>query len=173
MSTTPNLHDFSVPVFDALLDTLARLLERGSAHATARKFDPAVLLQARLFPDMFPLVRQVQIASDSAKFGVARLAGIEAPRFEDNESSFEDLIDRLARTRAFIQGVSRSALEGSAQRRIEVPGRVTRVFDGQTFLTRWAMPNCHFHVVTVYNILRHNGVEIGKMDFLGEVPQLA
>lgn len=170
----PALYDVSVPVFDALLGNLSTLLERGAAHAAAKGYDPQALLQARLYPDMFPLVRQVQIACDAAKFGVARIAGVEAPRYDDAERTFDELRARIDKTRAFIRSVPRDRIDGAESRRIEVPVRQqTYAFDAQTFLTRWAMPNFHFHLVTAYDLLRHNGVEIGKRDYLGEVPQLA
>lgn len=169
-----NLYDVCVPVFDAMLDNLATLLERGAALAEARGFEPAALLGSRLSPDMFPLTRQVQIACDAAKLACARLAGVEAPKHADDETSFEALAARIASTRAFIASVPREKFEGAAERRIEVPTRAqTYAFDGQTFLARWAMPNFYFHVVTAYNLLRHNGVEIGKRDYLGTVPQLS
>lgn len=169
----PALYDISVPVFDAMLGNLSTLLERGAAHATARNFDPQALLDARLSPDMFALTRQVQICCDAAKFGVARLAGVEAPKFDDSERTFEELRGRIEKTRTFIRSVPRAALDGAESRRVEVPVRTqTYAFDGTTFLMRWALPNFYFHLVTAYDLLRHNGVEIGKRDYLGTVPQL-
>ena len=167
------LYDISVPVFDALLGNLSTLLDKAAAHAAARPFDPSVLLQARLAPDMFPLVRQVQIACDAAKFGVARLTGADAPAFADDEASIEQLKARIAATRAFIASVPRERFEGAETRRVEVPTRAqTYAFTGRDFLLRWAMPNFYFHMVTTYDILRHNGVELGKRDYLGTVPTL-
>ena len=169
----PALYDISVPVFDAMLGNLATLLKQGAAHAAARNFDPQALLDARLFPDMFALTRQVQIACDAAKGGVARIAGIEAPKFEDNERTFDDLFARIEKTQVFIRGVPRERFEGADTRRVEVPVRQqTYAFDAQTFLMRWALPNFYFHLVTAYDLLRHNGVEVGKRDYLGTVPQL-
>ena len=169
----PALYDISVPVFDAMLGNLSTLLERGAAHAAARHFDPQALLDARLSPDMFALTGQVQIACDAAKFGVARLAGVEAPKFDDSERTFEDLRGRIEKTRTFIRSVPRAALDGAESRRVEVPVRTqTYAFDGQTFRMRWAFPNFYFHLVTAYDLLRHNGVEVGKRDYLGTVPQL-
>ncbi len=166
-----SFYDISVPVFDAMLGNLSTLLERGAAHAAAKNFPPDALLKARLFPDMFELVRQVQIASDAAKFGVARIAGVEAPKFEDSEVSFDDLRARIEKTRAFIRSVPREQIDGAESRRVEVPVRTqVYAFDAQTFLERWALPNFYFHLVTAYNLLRHNGVEIGKRDYLGQVP---
>lgn len=168
-----NLHDASVPVFDAMLENLSTLLDKAAAHAAAKNFDPAVLLQSRLAPDMFPLTRQVQIAADAAKFGIARLAGVDAPKFEDDETTIDALKARIEKTRAFIASVPRERFEGAEARRVEVPTRAqTYSFDGRTFLFQWAMPNFYFHVVTTYNLLRHNGVEIGKRDYLGQVPSL-
>ena len=168
-----SLQDTAVPVFDSMLRNLSTLLDKAVAHAAARGSEASVLLQSRLAPDMFPLVRQVQIATDAAKFGVARLTGVEAPRFADDETTFEQLKARIEKTRAFVAGVPRQAFEGAETRRVEVPTRTsTYAFDGRTFLLHWAMPNFYFHVVTAYDILRHNGVEIGKRDYLGPVPTL-
>jgi uncharacterized protein len=169
----PSLHDTAVPVFDSMLKNLSTLLDKAVAHAQAKGYEPAVLLQSRLAPDMFPLARQVQIATDAAKFGVARLTGVEAPKFADDETTFEQLRARIDKTRAFVTGVPRDAFEGAEARRVEVPTRTaTYAFDGRTFLLHWAMPNFYFHVVTAYDILRHNGVEVGKRDYLGPVPTL-
>jgi hypothetical protein len=168
-----NLHDASVPVFDAMLANLSTLLDKAAMHAAAKKFDPAVLLQSRLAPDMFPLTRQVQIAADAAKLGIARLAAVDAPKYEDDETTIEALKARIEKTRAFIASVPRERFEGAESRRVEVPTRAqTYAFDGRTFLFHWAMPNFYFHVMTSYNLLRHNGVEIGKRDYLGQVPSL-
>ena len=170
---TASLHDTVVPVFDSMLKNLSALLDKAVAHAASKGYDASVLLQSRLAPDMFPLVRQVQIATDAAKFGVARLTGVEAPKFADDESTVEQLKARIEKTRAFVAGVPREAFEGAETRRVEVPTRATTyAFDGRTFLLQWAMPNFYFHVVTAYGILRHNGVDIGKRDYLGPVPTL-
>jgi len=163
-----SMHAFSVEVFANTLGNLSRILEKGLAHATQRKFDPAVLLASRLAPDMLPLTRQVQIACDIAKNSVARLAAQEPPRFEDSETSIEQLRTRIARTIDYLKSVPASALEGSETRDIKVPaGERTLEFKGLDFLQRWAIPNVFFHVTTAYAILRHNGVELGKRDFLG------
>jgi len=163
-----SVHALSVEVFASTLGNLSAILEKGLAHATARKFDPGILVSSRLAPDMFPLSRQVQIAGDIAKNSVARLAGLEPPRFEDNEKTIEELRARLARTIDYLKGVPAKALEGSEDRDIKVPaGERTLEFKGLAFLQRWAIPNVFFHVTTAYNILRHNGVDIGKRDFLG------
>jgi len=161
------MHALSVEVFSHTLGNLALILEKAGANAAQRKFDTGVLLGARLAPDMLPLTRQVQIASDIAKNSVARLAGQEPPRFEDNESSIEQLRARIARTIAFLKSVPASALEGSETRTVKVPlEERTLEFTGVDFLQRWAIPNVFFHVVTAYDILRHNGVDLGKRDYL-------
>jgi hypothetical protein len=163
-----SMHALSVDVFANTLGNLSSILEKGLAHATQRKFEPAVLLAARLAPDMHPLTRQVQIACDIAKNSVARLAAQEPPRFEDNETSFEQLRVRIARVIDYLKSVPAAALEGSETRDIRVPtGQRAYEFKGLEFLQRWAIPNVFFHVTTAYAILRHNGVEIGKHDFLG------
>jgi uncharacterized protein len=157
----------SAEVFTNTLGNLASILEKAAANAAQRKFDPAVLLGARLAPDMLPLTRQIQIACDIAKNSVARLAAQEPPRFEDNETTIEQLRARLARTIDFLKSVPASAFEGAETREIRVPvGERTLEFRGLDFLQRWAIPNVFFHVVTAYDILRHNGVELGKRDFL-------
>jgi hypothetical protein len=162
-----SVHAVSVDLLANSLSNLSHLLDKGHAHAVARKYDPALLLAARLTPDMLPLTRQVQIASDGSKFGVARLAGVEAPKFEDTEQTFEELRARLARTIDFIKGVPASSLEGSEDRIIKVPARDrTLEFKGLDYLVRWVIPNALFHVTTAYAILRQSGVEIGKTDFL-------
>lgn len=162
-----SVHAVSVDLLANVLANLSHVLEKGHAHAVARKFDPAVLLAARLAPDMLPLTRQVQIASDMSKFGVARLAGIEAPKFEDKEQTFEELRARIARTIDFVKGAPAGALEGSEDRTIKVPLRDrTLEFRGLDYLVRWVIPNVFFHVTTAYAILRHNGVDVGKNDFL-------
>ena len=162
-----SVHAVSVDLLANMLANLSHVLEKGHGHAVARKFDPAVLLAARLAPDMFPLTRQVQIASDMSKYGVARLAGVEAPKFEDKEQTFEELRARIARTIDFVKGVPAAALEGSEDRVIKVPLRDrTLEFKGLDYLVRWVVPNAFFHITTAYTILRHNGVEVGKNDFL-------
>ncbi len=162
-----SVHAVSVDLLANALANLSHVLEKGHSHAIARKYDPAVLLGARLAPDMLPLTRQVQIASDMSKFGVSRLAGVEAPKFEDKEQTFEELRARIARTIDFIKGVPASALEGKEDQKIKVPLRDrTLEFNGLEYLVRWVIPNAFFHITTAYAILRHNGVELGKNDFL-------
>ena len=159
----------SVDIFTQVLGNLSAILEKGVAHAAAKKFDPGVLVASRLAPDMLPLAKQVQIACDIAKNGAARLAGLEAPRFEDNEKTIEELRARIARTVDYLKGVPASALEGSEERAIRVPAGPDKFLDfkGLDFIQRWAIPNVFFHITTAYAILRHNGVDIGKRDFLG------
>ncbi|MBV8145154.1 MAG: DUF1993 domain-containing protein [Gammaproteobacteria bacterium] len=162
-----SMHALSVELFTNALGNLALILDKAAANAAQRKFDPAVLLAARLAPDMLPFTRQIQIAGDIAKNSVARLAGLEPPRFEDNETTIEQLRARLARTVDFLKSVPASALEGSDERDVKVPlGERTIEFRGLDYLQRWAIPNVFFHVVTAYDILRHNGVDLGKRDFL-------
>jgi hypothetical protein len=169
----PSMHALSVEVFANILDNLSRVLEKGAASAANRKFDPVVLLNARLAPDMLPLTRQVQIACDIAKNSVARLAAQQPPRFEDTETTIKQLRARLARGIDYMRSVPVSALEGAETRDIALPsGERTLQFKGLDFMQRWAIPNVFFHVVTAYDILRHNGVEIGKRDFLGSAGEM-
>jgi hypothetical protein len=163
-----SVHAMSVDVITLTLGNLAAILEKGQAHALARKFDPAVLVNARIAPDMFPLSKQVQIASDTAKGGAARLAGLEPPRFEDTETTFEELKARVSKTVDYVKGVPVSAFEGAEDRDIKIQaGPRTLEFKGLDYLQRWVLPNLFFHVTVAYAILRHNGVEVGKRDFLG------
>jgi hypothetical protein len=163
-----SMHAFSVELFSNALGNLSWILEKGAASAASRKIEPAVLLAARLAPDMLPLTRQIQIAADIAKSSVARLAGQEPPRYEDNETTIEQLRARLARTIDFLKSVPASAFEGAETRDIKLPaGERTLEFKGLAFLQTWAIPNVFFHVTTAYNILRHNGVDLGKRDFIG------
>jgi hypothetical protein len=162
--------DASILPLTRTLTNLAAVLAKGQADAEARGIDPAVLLQSRLYPDMFPLVRQVQIASDIARRGVARLAGSEPPAVEDTETSFPELITRLEQAIAYIRSVAAEQLIGTEEREVTVPiGRgQTITMGGWPFLSIFVLPNVYFHVTTAYNILRHNGVVLGKRDFLGD-----
>ena len=165
---TISMYEASVPRFANMLRNLDAILAKAQAHATAKKIEPTVLLTARLFPDMFPLLKQVQIATDHAKGAVARLAGAEVPKFEDTEQSFEELRARLAKTIAFVESFVAAQIDGSEERQIELKaGGRELSFKGMTYLLGYALPNFHFHLVTAYNILRHNGVEIGKRDYIG------
>lgn len=163
-----SMHAMSVGQFTPMLANLATLLDKGAASAGARKFDTAVLAGARLAPDMLPLTRQVQLASDFAKNSTARLAGLDPPRFEDNEATFEELQARIRRTLEFLASVPPTALDGAEDREITLPLRDRKLeMQGLAFLQKWALPNFYFHVVTAYAILRHNGVDVGKVDYLG------
>jgi uncharacterized protein len=162
------MYQASVPVFVRALNNLAALLEKAAAHAEAKKIDPAVLMSTRLFPDMLPLARQVQIASDSAKGGAARLAGSEPPKYEDNEKSFPELIARLRNTVAYLESIKPEQIDGCEDRTVSWKTQTTtRTMQGMPYLLSHVTPNVYFHVTTAYAILRHCGVEVGKQDFLG------
>ena len=163
-----SMYQASAPRFVNILKNLSTMLDKAQAHAEAKKIDPAALTTYRLFPDMFPLTRQVQIACDSAKGAVARLAGVEIPKHEDVEQTLVDLKARIAKTIAFIETIKPAQLDGTEDKEIvlKLGGKET-AFKGMQFLLGHAVPNFYFHVTTVYNILRHNGVEIGKKDFIG------
>jgi hypothetical protein len=167
---TLSLHTASVPVFTQLLGGLSDVLAKAAAHAAERKIEPDALLQSRLFPDMFPLLRQVQIACDFAKSVSARLAGAEVPAWEDSEKTFDELQARIRRTLDFIAGLDAAAFEGAATREIVLrPGTPKeRRLDGQAYLLAYGLPQFFFHVTTSYALLRHGGVEIGKRDFMGK-----
>lgn len=163
------MYSASVPVFKQLLQSLHALLCKAEAHALSAKLDPSTLLQARLFPDMYPLTRQIQIATDFAKGVTARLADREVPAFEDSEQSFEELKARITKTVAFIESVPPSAIEGSEAREIITrPGTPKeKHFTGENYLLHYGIPQFFFHVTTAYAILRSQGVAIGKLDFMG------
>ena len=163
-----SMYEASAPRFISMLRNLDAILAKAQSHAVAKKIDPSVLLNSRLFPDMFPLIRQVQITTDHAKGAVARLAGVEVPKFEDTEQSFEDIRARLAKTIAFVESFNAEKIDGSEDREISLKvGGQDMTFKGMAYLIGFAMPNFYFHLVTAYNILRHNGVEIGKRDYMG------
>lgn len=168
MSAALSMYQASVPVFLRALQTLRHVLAKGEAHAREQGYEPAVLLQSRLYPDMLPLVRQVQIATDTAKFAVARLAGVESPRFEDVETTFDELQARLEAVSAYLRTFDESALEGSEERTVTLSTRTRGelAFDGRGYLLGFAVPNLFFHVAAAYAILRHNGVPLGKSDYL-------
>ena len=161
-----------IPVVEVGLNVLSALLDKGEAYAEVKRIDPAVLLNTRLFPDMFPFVRQVQAACDQAKNGGARLAGLEPPRYPDDEKTIAELKARIARTIAFIRSLDAGKIDASADREITLPlgGSKTGQMKGADYLNYFALPNFHFHLTTAYDILRHCGVEIGKFDFLGKMP---
>ena len=163
-----SMYAASVPVFTQILNSLAAIIDKAETHASDKNIDPAALLQARLYPDMFPFVRQVQVATDFAKGCSARLAGVEVPRYDDTETSFAELRERIARTVAFINDLPRDAIEASAERDIVTgSGAKVREFKGQDYLVHYAMAHFYFHATTAYGLLRHNGVEVGKKDFIG------
>lgn len=168
---TISMYQASVPAFLQQLNALSGVLQKAEAHAAARKFDPAVLLNARLFPDMFPLTKQVQIACDFAKGGPARLAGVQAPAYEDSEKSFSELQARIEKTIAFVKTLKPEQIDGSEGRDITIKiGGNPVTLKGQPYLVNFVLPNFYFHATTAYGILRHNGVELGKRDFIGAVP---
>ena len=166
----PSMHEASARTITRALSNLIHILEKGAAHAEAKKIEPAVLVDARLYPDMFPLSKQVQIASDVAKIGIARLAQAEPPKYEDNEATFAELIERVRKTIAYLETLRPEQFEGADTRMVTFPvqgGKDSRTWPGSRYLANRVLPNVFFHCTTTYNILRHNGVEIGKADFLG------
>jgi uncharacterized protein len=167
---TDAMYSSSIPVFRQMLGALAAILAKAETHAAERHIEPAALIHARLFPDMFPLHRQVQIACDFARGVSARLAGVEVPKFDDDEQSFAQLRDLIARTVGFIDGLAPAQFDGSAQREIVTRQGTPkeRRFSGQAYLLGYGLPQFFFHVTTTYALLRHNGVEIGKRDYMGE-----
>jgi hypothetical protein len=166
-----SVYEASVPVFVRNLNMLDRLLDKAAAFAEAKKIEPSVLLNARLAPDMYHFARQIQGASDAAKAGGARLAGIEPPSFPDTETTLPELHERIAKTIAFLNGLDRAAIDAGAERNVVIKGRSGELkFTGASYLLNFALPNFMFHVTVAYAILRHNGLEIGKLDFLGPLP---
>ena len=167
---TISIYDISIPVLTRGLTNLSSILDKAAAHAAARKFDPAALAQARLFPDMFPLTRQVQITCDTAKGAAGRLAGIDIPKHEDTETTLDELKQRIAKTLDFVKSVKAEQMKGAESKTIELkfPNR-TITFTGLSYLVDFVLPNFFFHESMTYALLRSSGVEIGKMDFLGSV----
>ena len=163
-----SMHAMSHGVFRKALTQLLHVMDKATANAKARSFDTSVLVHSRLAPDMLPFAKQIQLTSDFAKNSMARLAGIDPPKFEDNETTMEELVARVKKTIDYIDSVSAATLDGSETRDIKIVLRDRTVeFKGLPFLQTWAIPNFFFHHVTAYNLLRHNGVDIGKRDFLG------
>jgi hypothetical protein len=163
-----SMHSASVPIFVRMLGNLLTWLDKAEAHATAKKFETSVYLTARLAPDMLPLTQQIQIASDAAKFCIARLAGAEAPPFADDEKTLADLRQRIQKTMDYVQSVPAAQIDGSDAKQISVPRRGgTLTMTGEIYLKHFALPNFFFHVTTTYALLRFNGVELGKTDYLG------
>jgi hypothetical protein len=162
------MYQASAPRFANTLRNLAAILDKAQAHCEQRKIDPLALTSYRLYPDMFPFTRQVQIACDTAKGAVARLAGVEIPKHEDTEQTFAELKSRIAKTIDFIESVKPEKIDGSDDKEIVLQMRSgERRYKGLQYLLGFAYPNFYFHATTAYNILRHNGVEIGKQDFVG------
>ena len=163
-----SMYDVSVPVFKRVLTNLGAVLQKAKAHAQERKIDESALLGARLYPDMFPLAKQVQIATDQAKGCAARLAGMEPPSYDDKEQTFDELIARIGRTVDYLGGLEPKAFDGAATRELTRPvGGKPHKFVGINYLLQFSMPNVFFHATTAYDILRHNGVPLGKADFIG------
>ena len=167
--TTSNMYKTSIPVFKQLLTSLSAILTKAEVYANEKKFEPAVLLNSRLYPDMFSLIRQVQVAADFAKSVSARLAGVEVPMYEDNEQTFADLQARISKTLSFIESLTPAQFEGSEQHEIVLrPGTPKeKKLVGHNYLFNYGLPQFFFHVTTAYAILRHNGLEVGKGDFMG------
>ncbi len=167
---TISMYQASVPRIVNMLTNLDHLLDKALVHIESKKWNEAALTQFRLYPDMLPMTRQVQIACDTAKGVVARLAGVDIPAYEDNEVSFADLKQRIAKTMAFVNSFNAGQIDGTEDKDIVTKrGDVETHYKGMQFLLNHAMPNIYFHVTTVYTILRHNGIEIGKRDYLGKV----
>lgn len=165
-----SLYQSSVPIIKGMLGNLSAILAKAELYAKNRKFDEKNLLDSRLFPDMFPLIKQIQVATDQAKGGCARLAGVEPPKFADDETTMAQLQDRIAKTIAFIDGIDPAAIDGAASRQIQYTMRDFNFeFSAQQYLTNWVFPNFYFHVTTAYDLLRMGGLEIGKGDFLGSL----
>ena len=165
---TLSMYQASVPVFIQGLINLSAILTKAENYATAKKIEPSVLINSRLAPDMFALARQVQIATDIVKGGVSRLAAVEVPSYADTETTFEELQARVAKTIAYLKTFDAKKVDGSEDRKISLKvGGNELDFDGQSYLLGFVIPNFYFHIVTTYGILRHNGLDIGKKDFLG------
>lgn len=162
------MHSASVPIFVRMLSNVNTWLDKAETHAAAKKFDSSVYLGTRLAPDMLPFTKQIQIACDTAKFCVARLAGVEGPKFEDNETTLSELRERINATIAYVKSVPAAQIDGSEEKDITLPRRDGPIImKGEAYLKHFALPNMFFHLTTAYALLRHNGVEIGKMDYLG------
>ena len=166
---TTSMHQAAIPTITRALKNLIGVLEKGAAHAEAKKIDPSVLINSRLYPDMFALGKQVQVVSDIARGGISRLAQVESPKYEDNETTFDQLVARIDRTIAEIKAIDRKAVEEGESRTITRPVRgQPHNFTAPNFIQQHALPNVYFHVATAYGLLRHGGVELGKRDYLGD-----
>ncbi len=166
---TTYMYTTSIPVFKQMLNSLSAILVKAEEYTAEKKFDPIVLLEARLFPDMFPLIRQVQIATDFAKSVSARLAGVDVPAYDDNEQTFAELRARISKTLVFIESLTSEQFEGSEMREIVLRPSTPKEkkMAGQAYLSNYGLPQFFFHVATAYGVLRHNGLDIGKGDFMG------
>jgi len=165
---TISMYQASAPRFVNTLKNLSAILDKAQAHAEAKKIEPSVLLNCRLYPDMFPMKRQVQVACDTAKGAVARLAGVEVPKHEDTEETFAELKARIAKTIAFIETIKSAQIDGGEDKNIHLKlGSREIDWKGMQYLLGYALPNFYFHAVTAYDILRHNGVELAKRDYIG------
>ena len=163
-----SMYQASVPQLRKMLVNLTAILTKAEEHVAAKGIDGKVLVEARLFPDMFPLAKQVQIACDQVKFGLARLASVDAPKFDDTESTLTQLKERIAKTIAFMDGIKPEQIDGTEAKEIKFSIKEWNFeFVGQQYVLAWLIPNFYFHVTTAYNILRHNGIELGKADYLG------
>jgi len=165
---TITMHSASVPIFVRMLSNVNVWLDKAEAHAAAKKFDTSIYLSSRLAPDMLPFTKQIQIACDTVKFCVARLAGVGSPKFEDNEATLAELRERISATIAYVKSVPAAQIDGSEEKDITLPRRDGPIImKGEAYLKHFVLPNFFFHLTTAYALLRHNGVEVGKMDFLG------
>jgi uncharacterized protein len=163
-----SMYQASVPQLKKMLVNLTTILTKAEEHATAKGIDSKVLVEARLFPNMLPLAKQVQIACDQVKFGLARLASVEAPKFDDSESTLAQLKERIAKTIAFMDSIKPEQIDGTEAKEIKFSIKEWSFeFVGEQYVLTWIIPNFYFHVTTTYNILRHNGIELGKADYLG------
>jgi hypothetical protein len=164
-----SMYQISVPVFTRMLTSLIAILEKAAAHCEEKKIDPAVLISYRLYPDMFAFAKQIQIATDAAKNGAGYLAGVEPPKFENTEQTFAELIGRVQKTIEFVNGFKPEQIDGSEEKEVSIKrGDTTLTYKGQEYLLNRVLPNFFFHITTAYDILRHNGVELGKKDYLGK-----
>ncbi|MPZ56744.1 MAG: DUF1993 family protein [Rhizobiales bacterium] len=164
-----SMYKASAPIFVQFLASLSAVLDKAAAHAEAKKIDPAALVTARLYPDMFPLARQVRAATDHAVSACSKLAGVDAPSFANTETTFPELKERIAKTIDFIRGLTPAQVDGTEDKTITFtfPSGATREFTGQSLLLNFCLPHFYFHTTTAYDILRHNGVELAKRDFMG------
>ena len=163
-----SMYQASIPQLTKMLTNLSNILKKGEAFANAKGLDSKTLVEGRLAPDMFPLTKQVQIACDQVKNGMARLVGVEPPKFEDNETTFAQLQERIAKTLAFANSLKPEQVDGTEAKEIKFSIKEWNFeFVGEQYLLTWIIPNFYFHITTAYDILRHNGVEVGKSDYLG------